>query len=715
VAPTIPLTRIKLPALVREFSLDMNAGARINARFELTNATTFATMHRSLTAFFRPMRQKTLSLVLIALISWFTPNGQAETVPASALYANASITNMKIAPDGRHVAFTFEEGTEVRVAIMNLDSQKITALPGIGERQHVLNFWWSSNRRVVMSVGEVTGYLDNMGRPGRLYAADIDGRRREQLHDGQGASVQVLHPLPDDPDHILIARRHWADGGTPKAHRLNTYRRTTQYLADQPDSRNIIQLLADNAGELRVAAEYIPGPDIDSDELNLFVKHGEEWRQLPVETERQPVSIQPLGFSADNSQAYFLSNHDMPENDRMGAFRYDFESNQLELLYRHDEVDISGGIYGHDGEVLGVTARFGPMNYVFFDELAESNDDAILLQRLALSFPGQDVTLTSFSRDGSKAIIFARGDRNPGEFYLFDLDTMQARFLAATLPEVPKDQLQPMEAVRIEARDGLVLHGLLTRPAGREANLPLIVEVHGGPFGVADHWGFRRDAQFFAQHGYATLNVNFRGSGNRGDDFVRLGRQGWGGVMQDDVTDATRWAIEQGIADPERICIAGGSYGGYATLMGVIREPELYQCGVGIVGVYDLPWFRGGDGNDWSSQRGRQSRSQREQWMSAHIGDDEDFLRQNSPVHNVDQIQAELFIVHGGSDVRVVVGHAERLREALDGIGKSYEWMLKEEEGHGFYSVDNRVELAERMLRFFNRHIGPNANAARAD
>ena len=661
------------------------------------------------------MSKKMISLALVFLAGLFSLNTLAEDVPTRAFYANASILNMKIAPDGKHVGFTFEEGTEVRLAIMNLATQRITTTFGLGERQHVFDFWWSSDRRVVMAVGEVTGYLDNTGRASRYYAGDINGRRREQLHDGTNYSMQILHALPDDPDHILVARRHWADDGAPKAHLLNTYRRTSRYLADQPDSSNIIQLIPDNSGALRIAAEYIRGSDIDSDELNLFLKHGEEWRRLPLEAKRQQVNIQPLGFSADNRRAYFLSNHDMAENDRLGAFRYDFDSNEIELLYRHDEVNVSGGIYGHKGEVLGVTTRLGPMSYIFFEDYAEDNDDAVLLQRLALSFPGQDVSLTSFSRDGSKAIIFARGDRNPGEFFLFDLDTMQASYLSAGLPNVPKDKLQPMEPLRIEARDGLILHALLTRPAGQQENLPLIVEVHGGPFGIADLWGFRRDAQFFAQHGYATLNVNFRGSGNRGDDFVRMGRKGWGGVMQDDVTDATRWAIEQGIADPDRICIAGGSYGGYATLMGVIREPELYQCGVGIVGVYDLPWFRGGDGNDWSRMQDRRSRTQREQWMSSHVGDDEAFLRRNSPVHNVDQIQAELFIVHGGSDVRVVVGHANRLRDALDNIGKSYEWMLKEEEGHGFYSVDNRVELAERMLEFFDRHIGPNANGATAD
>jgi dipeptidyl aminopeptidase/acylaminoacyl peptidase len=321
--------------------------------------------------------------------------------------------------------------------------------------------------------------------------------------------------------------------------------------------------------------------------------------------------------------------------------------------------------------------------------------------------------LVSSSDDASRAIVWVRGDQNPGEFYLLNTETMEMRFLVAALPELPKDELVPMRPVRIEARDGLELHALLTLPEDRDEDLPLIVNVHGGPFGVVDRWGYNMEAQLMAHHGYATLQVNYRGSGGRGDDFERAGWKEWGGKMQDDVTDATRWAIEQGIADPDRICIYGGSYGGYASLMGVIKEPDLYQCAVGYVGVYDLPWFRSGDGNDFSSQRGygRDARANFERFMSTAVGDDMEKLRANSPVHNVDRIKADLYLVHGGSDVRVVIGHLERLRKALDEAGKDYEWMVKEEEGHGFYDVDNRVELYDSMLEFFDEHIGEQAQA----
>lgn len=648
---------------------------------------------------------------LFALTLLFLAPALAEAVTTRQFFERAEVRNMLIAPDGRHVAFTFEVDTEVRLAVMRLADRSITSTYGFGNNQHVLDFFWSGDERLVMTVGTVTGNLDTMRlAPPRTFAANADGSNRREVFDDRNAfGYRVMHALPDDPDHILIERFHIADGGEPRAHRVNITRGGSRYLGDSPPTRNLARLGADNAGNLRVGIEVIDAPVIDDIEVNLFLKHGDEWRRLELESERRRPSIAPLGFSADNQRFYFSSNHDMAENDRFGVFRYDFETGVVELLYRNPDVDVAGLMRGHDGEILGAMSRFGPMTYAFFDDKIDSHPDARLLAQLMRSFPDDDVSLTSFTRDGRHAVLFVRGDRNPGDFYLFDTENLEAQFIASTRPDLPREVLSPMQAVRIPARDGLELHGMLTRPQNAEGPLPLIVNVHGGPFGITDHWGFQPEAQFFAHHGFATLQVNFRGSGNRGQDFVHKGRLGWGGVMQDDVTDATRWAIEQGIADPDRICIMGGSYGGYATLMGLIREPELYQCGLGYVGVYDLPWFRSGDGNDWSRLRDRRNRQQREGWFSLHVGDDEEFLRRNSPVHNVDQIQAELFIVHGGSDVRVVVGHAHRLRDALNQIGKSYEWMIKDEEGHGFFNVDNRVALYDAALAFFNRNIGPNA------
>ena len=663
------------------------------------------------------MPHRLVMTAALAVISVLVPITVTATdiVPTREFVKHHGVRDMKISPDGEHVAFTYEEGTQVKLAAMALDSQKITASFEFGKNQHVLSFWWGSNERLVMSVGEVTGNLDNTGRAQQLYAAGLDGQKRREIFDTSTRGIfRMLHPLHDDDRRILIARYHGADRGVPKANYLDMYNGEMWPAGGLPVDNDIAALVADNDGNLRGAAAVEWGDSLEERKIRLHTRHEGQWQQVNLQPERPSPNLNFLGFSRDNDQVYFSSNHDMPDGDRLGVFRYDFDSKQVELLYRHEDMDISSLIYGPDGQILGVTTRFGPMSYHFFDDQVEDNKRSVqMISGLVQAFPEDNVSLVSNSEDGRRAIVWVRGDRNPGHFYLLDTETMKMRFLVAALPDLPKEALVPMKPVRIEARDGLELHALLTRPKDREENLPLIINVHGGPFGITDRWGYNMEAQLMAHHGYATLQVNYRGSGGRGDDFERAGWKEWGGKMQNDVTDATRWAIEKGIADPDRICIYGGSYGGYASLMGVIREPDLYRCAVGYVGVYDLPWFRSGDGNDFSSQRGygRDARAAFERFMSTAVGDDMDKLRANSPVHNVDKIKAGLYLVHGGSDVRVVIGHLERLRKALDEAGKDYQWMVKEEEGHGFYDVDNRVEFYDSMLEFFDEHIGPRAQA----
>ena len=655
-------------------------------------------------------------VLLVALVAWFTtPVFGAETIPAETMFGKALVRSVQISPDGKHFAFTFEEGTEVKLGVMERDSRKILTSFSFGENMHVLNYWWGNNRRVVMAVGKVTGNLDNLGRTSAMYAANIDGKQRLQIFETSTSFVQVLHPLPDNEKKILVARYHFADGGVPKGNLLDIYNGEMSYLDDQPLDPEMVALVADNDGELRGAAALRVGDTLDDLEIRLYVKNDSRWETVDLPSERERPTVDFLGFSSDNSQVYFSSNHDMPANDRMGVFRYDFGTKKIELMFRDDESDVQDLLYSPGGKVLGAYSVFGPANYSLFDDQVEALPaEAGLLVGLLNAFPNDDVSITSSTSDGRLSTLQVTGDRRPPEFYLFDSKKRNVEFLSAALPNIDKEKLVPMEPVRITARDGLVLHALLTRPKDAKQNLPLILNVHGGPFGPYDDWGFNPEAQYFAQHGYATLQVNFRGSGNRGVDFERAGWREWGGKMQDDLTDATRWAIEQGIADPDRICIYGGSYGGYATLMGVVKEPDLYACGVGYVGVYDLAWFRQGDGSDFSRGQARQQRENFERFMSSAVGETPESLLPVSPVHHVDKIKAELFIVHGESDVRVPVGHAYRLRDALDRIGKDYEWMIKEKEGHGFYQVPNRVDLYESMLAFFNKHIGPGGPSAEA-
>jgi len=275
---------------------------------------------------------------------------------------------------------------------------------------------------------------------------------------------------------------------------------------------------------------------------------------------------------------------------------------------------------------------------------------------------------------------------------------MRLSTIVSVMPGLEEQKMRPVEPYEVKVRDGKTVYAYLTKPDDSNGPFPMVVMPHGGPHGVRDYWAFDSYAQMMASRGYAVLQMNFRGSGGYGRSFLFEGYRQWGRSMQDDVTDVTQWAIDSGIATEDGVCIFGGSYGGYAAMMGAIREPDLYQCVIAYVGVYDLElMFKKGD---------IPTRRSGLVYLKQAVGEDEEDLRARSPVHNLDKLKAPVFIVHGGEDFRVDIAHAHELRKGLEKLDKPYEWMVKVNEGHGFYRPENRMELFERMLAFLDEHIG---------
>ena len=252
--------------------------------------------------------------------------------------------------------------------------------------------------------------------------------------------------------------------------------------------------------------------------------------------------------------------------------------------------------------------------------------------------------------------------------------------------------------ISFKARDGLTIHGYLTLPENQEAkNLPLVVMPHGGPHGPRDWWGFDPDAQLLANRGMAVLKVNFRGSGGYGRSFEHAGHKKWGAEIQYDIIDATKYVVAQGFADPNNICIMGASFGGYSALQSSIIEPDLFKCAIGVVGVYDLPlMFKEGD------IAGRE-RGQR--YLKQVLGEDQQQLKAYSPVFNIDKLKAPVLVVHGGDDQRAPIEQAESLISSLKQANHPYEYMLLENEGHGFYKPKHRTEYYKRVLAFLQQHL----------
>ncbi len=613
--------------------------------------------------------------------------------------------NLKISPTGEYLAATVRnDDGQMSLVIMSMRSNEVTAtIRGFG-RDFINDYIWANDERIVASLGRQYGSLDTPLATHEIVAVNWDGKRKEWLF-GRGKNenilfdrtykvATVLNRLADDKNHILVGVNDYSNPNSTYTvvYRLNIYSGSMSKVTTAPTRG--ASIVTDNDGAVRLAIS------VDPDNKNAIVIHKREnkrWKLMGVYHGKEGT-ITPVAFAPDNTLLYMLDNR---ETDTDSLYIFNTASDEVELIYTHDVVDISDVEIAPDGALLGV---YTEPDYPDFTMLNTEHELSGPYTAVRNALRGLRVRPTSMTEDGKLAIIRADGDRVPPRYYLFNVDTNQLSQIVSVLPGIDSEQMRPMEPYKLKVRDGTVMYAYLTRPDDSDGPFPMVVLPHGGPHGVRDLWRFSSEVQMLASRGYAVLQVNYRGSGGYGRDFLYSGYGKWGTIMQDDVTDATRWAIDAGIAAEDRICIYGGSYGGYAAMMGVIREPDLYQCAIAYVGVYDLElMFKKGD---------IPTRDSGVVFLKEAVGEDKDDLRARSPVHNLDKVKAPVFIVHGGEDFRVDVEHAYRLRDGLKELGKPYEWMLKPKEGHGFYKPEHRLELYERMLAFLGKHIGDDADMA---
>jgi dipeptidyl aminopeptidase/acylaminoacyl peptidase len=330
--------------------------------------------------------------------------------------------------------------------------------------------------------------------------------------------------------------------------------------------------------------------------------------------------------------------------------------------------------------------------------LDAKSPEARLTEAMRKHQPDHFLVPVSASRDGQRVLFLAAADRNDGDFYLYNRKTNAANFVMSRRAHVPIEALAETQPFSLKARDGVALHGYITLPFPKVENPPLVVMPHGGPHGLRDQWGYDMHVQALATRGYAVMQVNFRGSGGYGIDFQVSGYKQWGRKMQDDVTDATQHVLQAYGLDAKRVAIFGGSYGGYAALMGAVREPDMYRCAISYVGVAHLPlMYTRGDIED--SQFGID-------YLKLVLGENEQELLANSPTQFADRIKAKVLLVHGLRDNRVPIKHAEMMRSALEKAGNKPEWYVEREEGHGFVLEANNQTLLERIDGFLNGCMG---------
>ena len=637
-------------------------------------------------------------IAAIALLGWSGLSIAAAAIPLADFARHQQYDDVEISPNGDYLAATaIVDDTRVLSIIRLADMQGFNVKPRDGGE--VIEFWWVSPERVFYSIAERTGALETPAHMGELYAVDVDGSDRALMAGfrvkREWVVADMIRPVHSSDGKVLVWQQRWNgshDGNYPTAVRMDIKSSTTTVAAVAPILN--ARFVADNAGEVRFA--WAEGTD-QKQRVYHRERAGSEWALVFDESKGDPF-VTPLGFDRTNRYAWF----DCGGAKGFGGLcRWDAQSHKLSTVWSGDEAGLDGLVRSFDRkDIVALRSMPGRSAITLIDKEAPESK---LLVALMQQFPGEDVRITSSTSDGGKVVFLVSSGREPGRFFLYDAKERKASFLLARRPWIKPEQMGAVEPIVLKARDGLMLHGYLTTPPGKEdaKQLPMVVYVHGGPYGIRDYWEFDPHVQMLASRGYAVLQVNFRGSGGYGNAFMKAGFREWGAKMQDDVTDATQWAIGQGIADPQRICIFGGSYGGYAALQGVVREPDLYQCAIGYVGVYDLNlmYSRGDIPQSMSGDN----------YLKMVLGEDQAVLRARSPAANVDRIKASLMLIVGGQDKRVPPVQGQALHSALNKAGIEHEWLYQRTEGHGFYDEKNAEDMLAKMEVFLDRSIGAGA------
>ncbi|MDO8652256.1 MAG: alpha/beta fold hydrolase [Undibacterium sp.] len=641
------------------------------------------------------------SLVLVA--SAQTPT---ERLPIESFFKNSQIGNVQFSPDGKSIAM-LAAGNNDRLVLAVMDTDSLTPrVLAKYEKTDIVFFDWVNNQRLVYGIGDrQIGDGDRFTGSG-LFAINKDGSQQRQLIEtyagiaGNGTKFRVLNARHgflsvsniENSDEIFVTR----SAGTRKNPsatliKLNTINGYNEIV---PAPTNSIDFMIDKAGQLRIA--------ITSENQYTGVHYLDEktkqWRKLIEYDNVKEEGFSPE-FIAPDGQLYVTAHHGQ---DTTSVYLYDLEKNKIDdaPLVSTKGFDFEGNFLfsKKQNKLLGIRFESDAMGTLWLDDTwkkwQKKIDDAL---------PNTVNLLTGAINSERKTILVtSSSDTHPGSTLLFNTETEKFMPIGDRMPEINSKKMSFQDFVKIKARDGLEIPAYLTLPRNSTGkNLPMVVMVHGGPYVRGGHWGWNRETQFLASRGYAVLEPDFRGSTGYGHKLFKAGWKQWGLAMQDDITDATKWAIAQGYADPKRICIAGASYGGYATLMGLIKEPDLYQCGISWVGVTDINYlfdvsWSDTSGSTWSRYG-----------MPAMIGDqikDAAQLKATSPVEQAYRLNKPLILAYGAADVRVPMVHGERFIQAAKPGNAKIEWITYPEEAHGWRLLKNNVDFWSRAEKFLDQH-----------
>lgn len=601
---------------------------------------------------------------------------QAKPIPMRDFFKNPQEAGHQISPDGKYLSWLTSYERRLNVHIRPLAGGPTVRVTGETARD-IGGYFWKGNRIL---------YVKDFGGDENFHVVSVNlkGEDLKDLTPGEKVRAQIVDGLPDDDGNIIVSHNK-RDAKVFDVFRTNVATGAETLIAQNPG--NITGWMTDHDGKLRIA--------ITTDGVNTTLMYREKEADAfkPILTTNFKEGVQPLMFTFDNKKLYVSSNRG---RDKAAIFEFDpVTAKEGKLLFEHPEVDVDRLSQSRKRKVLTT------INYTtwkgerkFLDKEAEA-----MFKLVESKLPGYEVAFVSTNKAEDKYIVATFNDKTRGKRYLFDKTSGKVDLIADISPWLPESELADMKPISYKSRDGLTINGYLTLPKGVPAkNLPVVVNPHGGPW-ARDAWRFNPEVQFLANKGYAVFQMNFRGSTGYGRKFWEASFKQWGKAMQDDVTDGVQWLIKEGIADPKRVGIYGGSYGGYTTLAGITFTPDLYAAAVDYVGVSNLFTFMGTIPPYWKPYLEMLHE------MVGHPEKDKDLLTAASPVMHVDKIKTPLFVAQGAKDPRVNKAESDQMVEALKKRGVAVEYMVKDNEGHGFANEENRFEFYEAMEKFLGKHL----------
>ena len=632
---------------------------------------------------FRPASKCALlgiGLILAAPLAQVAQGQQQDLIPRSVLFGNPDRAAVRISPDGTQLSYLAPHNDVLNVWVQTVGKDDARPITNAIKRP-IRIYFWAHNSEQILYPQDAAGN-ENF----HLFAVNVQTGDEIDLTPFESVQARVIKTDRDFPDEILVG----INNRVPKWHdvwRINTRTGERQLVFENDE---YVALLVDNRFQIRAGMRFLK----DGSQI-VYVRDADDqpWYELIHWQQEDTLTSGVSGFSRDGQTIYM---HDSRSGDKAGLYAYSSvgEEPTYDLIARSDLSDLSQVVFDPaTGRPQAVAFEYTRRQWQILDPAIE--DDWNYLTNLR----DGEMLVASRSHDDRLWIVVYVRDDGPVEYFLYDRDEGEATFLFTNRSELADHKLAKMKPVVITARDGLKLVSYLTTPLGKKPrNLPMVLLVHGGPWS-RDSWGFNSLHQWLANRGYAVLSVNFRGSTGFGKQFVNAGDREWAGAMHDDLIDAVLWAVDQKIADPDRVAIMGGSYGGYAALVGLTFTPEFFAAGVDIVGPSDVATLLGSFPPYWEPMISL---------FETRVGsmDEPEYLASISPLSKVDAITRPLLIGQGKNDPRVKEAQSQMIVEAMQAKGLPVTYVVFPDEGHGFARPENSMAFFAISEVFLAQHLG---------